>query len=275
MPYVDPRQAAVQPVPEKPNGSGEQVVPTGPSEIDSLKDTVTALAQQVKNMADSFGATVQQMSAQQSSVLERMSERPDPGVAPPPSPEKPMVTTEDLERMSRGDLVQFMLERFNEVVDEKYVKPVRSELEEVRRDTSNFRASSQVERATEKFEDFWDWRSEMKMMAQEHPTLNVEQLYKLARLGNVEKANQMDEKYKVLAEDPESGGMPPLEHKDMHPTEERAAAPSPQGEFGGLHPGGMQDLGNSGALSVDDALDKAWADTKAQFGDDAAAMLGP
>jgi hypothetical protein len=93
-----------------------------------------------------------------------------------PQDEGQDVTEEELENMSKKDLVNLILSNVGTMLQQT----VSREITPLKQDISQEKFTAQVSAANEKYEDFMSLRDKMIPIATAHPTLNAEQVYKLA-----------------------------------------------------------------------------------------------
>lgn len=156
----------------------------------------------------------------------------------------------DLELMPRAQFIDHMTKKILQAVNEQVVKPLSSKMQGIATVTEQRTIQEQVAKVAEKNPDVYEWKEELVALSQQHPTLSVAQLYKLARDDDPDKASKMDQKYKKNESD----------DKDQ----ERKIKLS----FGGLTP-----TGSSGSRSAEnrkmspkEAADAAWEETVKSMG---------
>lgn len=135
-------------------------------------------------------------------------------------PSESQVTVEDLEGMSRADLVAYIAGTMQRSFDERLrdaLQPIVNALGQ----QQNTVATDQVTRQIDALKngdgrypaakDFDDWKGDMAELSKVHTTLNIRQLYNLARAENPTKAADLDKKYAPPPEPtkPRWGGLTP------------------------------------------------------------------
>jgi hypothetical protein len=143
--------------------------------------------------------------------------------------------------MTRPELVNHIVGRINHDVQAaiaEAMKPLSEQLSGLQNNVATTSVQSTINRMKSENKDFEDWKGEMVALARTHPTLDVPDLYALARAQNPSKASTLSEKYN-----------PP--------------APRPT-RFGGLTPA-MNSNANTPPLSRDDAGREAYREVQARF----------
>lgn len=158
-------------------------------------------AQEMGRFTDTLGAKFDALRGDVGQLPDRM--RPEPTPAAPP----------DYETMTNTDLVTHitgsLLGAIEKMLGDK-LAPVVERVNDVQ--STSFRNTVVAERdklaATHK--DFGDWKPEMIELAKSHPTLELGQLYTLARGLNADKAKQLDTRYNPPPPPPAKwGGLTP------------------------------------------------------------------
>jgi len=157
--------------------------------------------------------------------VEEMKSKPAPTKETEPE-EDPRAR--DLEKLSRSEFAQFLLDQVSGVVKES-LNPIADKLGSVENRTHQDNIRGQVKDLTtgeNARKDFFDWQQEMSILSKDNPTLNVKQLYNLARTENPSKASDLDKKYKEPEPEKKSefGGLTPsstvvVEKTDMQANE--------------------------------------------------------
>jgi len=150
----------------------------------------------------------------------------------------------DVDTLSKKDFFTFVMKEIGKVLDTK-LSEVNEKVEGGIKEFRMGRLHDEAGKFAGDHKDFYDWSDEMGVMAKQHPTLGLSQLYKLVRDANPDKAKTLDDKYK---EKPE-------------PTQDISL-------FGGFRPTRSPDGSNGDGeekLTMDQALDKGWADVISKF----------
>ena len=161
------------------------------------------------------------------------------------SDEKKKTSDDDIDDFSNSQLMSHMLSEFTKIVDGK-IDGVTKEVGKHKSEADQASLQKEVTEFMEKHSDFREWGAEIKALNEVHPTLNVAQLYKMARDENPDKATEIDEKIEADKKDGD---------KDKKKT-------SP---FGGLTPTSGKTVETEEKLTKDEAGEKAWSDTVADF----------
>lgn len=150
----------------------------------------------------------------------------------------------DLDGMSRKDMLD-LITNMNRRDLRTILKPIVQQLDQLSLNMTQNQLLGQIGNLSEKNKDYWDWKEEMKTLADQHPSLNPQEVYSLVRAKDPAKAADLDKKYNPAPKE-----------------EKRRPA------FGGLQP---NQGGRSGekpkAMSMSDALEDAWAKTMEKHGD--------
>lgn len=129
-----------------------------------------------------------------------------------PPQDEPDPTDDELESMSRKDLLAYIEKKFSKTVQSQ-LKPLQENLQNTSQETERTRIQQQVKEAETSHPDFWEWKTEMGELVQRYPNLSVNDLYTLARANNADKARQLDEaraeKEKPAQQQPRFGGLTP------------------------------------------------------------------
>lgn len=145
------------------------------------------------------------------------------GAASQPEPQAPV----DLEAMSRPELVTHIVGVISQVVQQQLkasLDPLHEQVQHVQTVVATGDVQRDVARMRDAHKDFNDWKDEMVALSKVHPTLNIPDLYGLARVNNPAKAGELDKKYTPPAPPPPprwgglipamsgNGAKPPLTH---------------------------------------------------------------
>ncbi len=201
-------------------------------QFDKLTAGVTALAE---------GMTALQESTKQTNA------RMDELAKPPPTSnkdDKPGPLDDggaSLEEMSRPDFANAIIDKVVKAVDERIGK-VSEAVEGVRKDTGNQAIERDIEKLEAVHKDFWEWQSEIKVLAAENPGTSIARLYTLAKNENPEKLAELDKKYK----------------------DDKGGDKSNDKSFGGLTPTSST-TEDSSKMDKKSAADKAFDDTMGHF----------
>lgn len=114
------------------------------------------------------------------------------------SDDTPTITTEDLEGMSRADLVAFITGSMTSAFDERLrdaLQPIINAITTQQSTVATDQVTRQIETLRSSVKDFDDWKGSMAELAKVHTTLNIRQLYNLARAENPSRAAELDKKH--------------------------------------------------------------------------------
>lgn len=146
--------------------------------------------------------------------------------------------------MDNVGLMKLIVSEVGKVMDGK-LDEVSSNLANTRQSINDTRLAGEVKELMGNHKDLLDWKSEMGALAKDNPNLKIEQLYKLAKIEDPEKATDLDAKYKEESDDGKDKGKGFL---SLMPTG-----------------GGFNDGEGEKNLTKEEAGDKAWAETIAAF----------
>lgn len=156
------------------------------------------------------------------------------------------LSEQELESMSRSDLLKYIEHRFGSLVNQ-HLQPLQERVEQTSTTTERDRIQRQVNEAANKHPDFWEWRDEMQGLVQQYPDLTPEDLYTLAKTRNPEKAQQLQQKKQ--------------EAERSKQAEEQSKRPA----FGGLTPTSGVRTSSSDRMSQKDAIESAWNDIMSEI----------
>lgn len=117
---------------------------------------------------------------------EKLVMRP-PGDAPD---KKVPLEDKELERMTRKE---FMDTIFKEA-ETRFVKPVQADLQARDEARASEETKRQIKETAEKYDDFFEFSDDIKEVLKDHPDLDIEKAYLLARSVNTDKASAIDAK---------------------------------------------------------------------------------
>lgn len=107
----------------------------------------------------------------------------------------------DFDGMKQGDFAKFMIKEVGKLLDQR-LTDVDGKVKGVVTEFRNDKIRDQFVKLSSDIKDFRDWGEEISALSKIHPSLNLKQLYTLARDGDPDKAKQMDEKYAEKKEEP-------------------------------------------------------------------------
>lgn len=150
----------------------------------------------------------------------------------------------DIEGMSRKDFGQHIVNRVVSQLRKEVLKPVESRVTDAEQRMENDRIGKLVEKASEKYEDFWEFKDEIMAEVKKNAYLEPEEAYHLAR-------SKHPDKVKTLAEKKANG-------------DEESDKKAKGGKFGGLTPTSGKTHQNK-KMGRKEAANKAWEDTMGDF----------
>lgn len=161
--------------------------------------------------------------------------------AKPAAPDKPDNSNKDLEdvdveALSRAEFARYIVNQ----VQEKLVGPIHERIGSDEEEIQRRQARQEVARLEKEHEDFWDWQDEIAEVLRKHPTLEIEEAYRLARTTHPDKAERID---KAAAD------------KSRADAEEEPEDQTP--DFGGLLPTSGKVSKNTN-MSAKEAAEAAW-----------------
>jgi hypothetical protein len=214
----------------KPQGDATKSLSEDPA-FKELQKTVRGLALVVQESQKQQTQTMQSFQ----SMMEKMGT----GGAPARKEDDHEV---DFDNMSNSDLFQMITKEVGKLLDSK-LGEVDKKVTSTRTELAESRVAQRIKEFSSEKKDFWEWADEIKGLAKAHPTLEVRDLYDLARKNDPEKAKTLDEKFNT-------------------------ADTKPKAPFGGLTPTssmkGVSDNSDE-KMSAQDAADKAWDDIMADI----------
>jgi len=216
---------------EKPIGDADKKLTDDPAfkQMQQAIQGITLLVQQgaanQKSMQDNF-----------SKMIEKLGE---------PASRKTEVALEDqndaINDLDNVSLMQLVVSEVGRVVDEK-IGGVTDTLNTTRQSINDTRLTGEIKQIMSTNPDFMEWKTEMAALAKDNPTLTIERVYKLAKLENPEKAQELAEKYDESDKKPETG------YLSLMPTG-----------------GGFDDADGENAKTKEEAMNAAWDATVAEF----------
>ncbi len=95
-----------------------------------------------------------------------------------PAPEKEVPETlPDFEEMTNKELALWMVNKLGDKID----KTISSKVSPVLEQSELERATRDIDQTARKYQDYFDYRDEMINIAKRHPSLNAEEVYRLAK----------------------------------------------------------------------------------------------
>lgn len=123
---------------------------------------------------------------------------------PPPAPKDPLEGI-DLNALEPAQLFELIQERTGSMIQKAIddaLKPHAEHIVSLRNDLTTNQASTEITRLRAQHKDYEDWGKEMVDTLQAHPTLSLEQTYRLARSSNPTKSSELEAKYNPPAPRP-------------------------------------------------------------------------
>ena len=110
----------------------------------------------------------------------------------------PAETPPDFESMSRPELVAHIVGTLQKSVADQIKEALAPLVQQVTSTQQSVAASTvgaTIQRMQSEHKDFGDWKPEMVALAKVHPTLDIPDLYRLARANDPAKSSSLDTKY--------------------------------------------------------------------------------
>ena len=212
---------------------------------DEGKVTLAELTKDMATLATAVQGIQQNMSKLQSQPPKREDEDADEGADDEDEDE---VDEKTLESLPRKGFAEHIIKKVSKVV-EKQLKSVSKSASDVKDEVARGKVEAAVMEVVKDHKDFWDWKDEIREIADSSPGISPKRAYQLARMENSEKAKKMDEKYKV-GEGKGAGDKGSVKEKK---------------KFGGFTPTSGTTQQNS-KMSKTEAADKAWEETMGSLG---------
>ena len=201
----------------KPKSSGSEGTGSSSSqESQEPSADIKALADGLSKLSESMSTAITQLAQNQTqlaesnqAILAKLSE------PPPTAPEEKPLSIQDMkwEEMSRADMVQAILDKTQHGVEQILKDKLVPQIQNISTEQSKMSTSQALAYAQSKHVDFMEWKDAILQLSKQHPNLDVEQLYFLARGADPEKATKIDAdivaKAKVAEETKEFGGLTP------------------------------------------------------------------
>jgi hypothetical protein len=204
------------------------------------KDELTGIFRQIGGHIKQQGETILAMHTELKALREGGEEKP----TPKGGEEVPVST--NLEEMSRDQLETHMLGKMSALI-----APIKDAISTDRDGRLKENLTEQVHAANTAHDDFPKWFEEIKRISQEHPTMDVETVYQMARMQDPDKTKGIDADLKKAA-----GEVAAKVEK------EEAEVIRPV-EFGGLLPtSGVVSEKKEGGMTSEEAGEAAWDATQ-------------
>jgi len=216
--------------------------------LEKLAESQQALSTGLQQMTQATQRGQELLTQGLSTLTQKINEGLERGEGGVPSHAPPNLKNEDLETMSRKELVDMILNGVTNVVDGKLgqiTKDLGGQIADTRNETNRERIQREVDAARGKYKDFNEWRDEMQMQVKKNPMLSAEEAYILAKSGDSKKAKELDEKYaKLEAEEKAKSG--------------EGSGARDKGGFGGMRPGTGERSNKRSDMKPDEAAEAAW-----------------
>jgi hypothetical protein len=153
--------------------------------------------------------------------------------------------------MTNGDLAAHIQKSILSAVEStiaKSLEPVLARVNETQQTQFKTSVESQMKELSGANKDFGDWKPEMIALAKSHPTLELADLYKLAKASNPTKSGELDARYNPKPPPPTRwGGLTPAlggSNGSAKPLSREEAGRSAYAEVSARHPGLLAALEN-------------------------------
>lgn len=220
----------------KLDDKGNPIVKSG-GQLESL---ATLMKQQNEMLTNSLAEMNSNFTQSLSAINERINSADN-------SPPARRITDDDLEELSRGELVQHIIEQVN-AANKPVIEEIKSSLDNTITTNTQNRIADEIKEFKKTHKDFDDWKPEMLERIKANPQLSISDAYTLVRSSDTEKAKMLDDKYKE----------PPADNdvSDNKPT-----------PFGGLRPGKQGSEQPPTNLSKDESVNAAWDEVMGDVSD--------
>ena len=187
---------------------------------EKLKTNEATLAESTKRAETAEGKLPESEEKLQKEIyspdfLQFLADKEGKGKATPP-PEGEKV---DFEKMSIGEVVTHIKKEVNSAIVASQ-ETTQANVTKLGRMVEGLIVSGDVDKASGKYADFYDYRQNMVELSKKNPQLGAEQLYKLAKFGKIED----DIKKKGAAAPDEHKKPGDITKKEFKTTEEAATA---------------------------------------------------
>ena len=210
---------------------------------DEGRVTLAELTKGMATLATAVEGIQQNMSKLQSQPAKREDEEENE------EEDDEEVDEKTLESLPRKGFADHIIKKVSKVV-EKQLKSVSKSASDVKDEVARDRVEKAVMEVAKENKDFWDWKDEIKDIADSSPGIYPRRAYQLARLENPDKAKKLNEKYK-LGEKEDAG--------------DKGSDKGGKKKFGGFTPSSGNTQQNS-KMSKTEAADKAWEETMGSLG---------
>lgn len=177
--------------------------------------------------------TIQQLGQNQVALQQMLAQQMQAPRQAEPVHEQPAtvsVPDQDLESLSRREFAEFIEGNLIKAVAEN-LKPVTDKISNVESSVNSRNLAQQVEVAKSKYKDFDNFSQDMLGLHKQHPTLNVDQLYVMARNMFPEKAIKEEPPPPPEApKKPQFGGLFPSSAYSRDPEQKSNMTPKEAGE---------------------------------------------
>lgn len=216
-----------------------------------LEEKFDGLQSEVKNIVKGMGQLTSGMKSFTENIaasIQKTKDDDDP-------PRKPSSSDYNLETMNRTEFYSHIMDGFTDGLTKLEEKLIGG-MTEIREGSDLKELKTQWDRALKRHPDLIEWKGEMAEIAKKAKGLNVEEVYQLARLGNPEKAEQMDTRLRKEAEEKDKEAKDKEAKDKEKERKERAANPV----FGGLTPTSSTEEASQ-KMSKDESAELAWEKT--------------
>ncbi len=186
---------------------------------------------------------IQTQNEKMTQMAEQLGQRAEGKDSKAPAPKgEEGPSGDDLERMSRADLVQHITNSILTQARTEIIEPLNARMKEGEDKAERRGIQGEIDAAAKQYDDFYDHQKPMKEILDKHPSLSIDEAYQLARQQNPDLGKaKADEKAETAAE------------------ESKKEAETRSSEYGGLLPTSGRTAPND-KMSPEDAAEAAYAE---------------
>ena len=164
------------------------------TELDEMRTTMAALAKSVTNISNLVGNLASSNQNTQQSI-QQLNEALSSNFSRKETPKEEF----NFEDVDMSSVAKHIIDQVKQITTQS-AESLRNELQETKNQTLKSERTKELNALLEQHKDSEEWLTEMRDLAQQNQNLSVNQLYRLARSENPEKASELDEKYKPKEE---------------------------------------------------------------------------
>lgn len=155
------------------------------------------------------------------------------------------IADEDVDNMSNSQLIGLISKEVGSILDDR-LKKTDERIEGTSKAITDDKLEREINELKDNHKDLFDWKTEIKTMAEQHPDLSPTRLYQLVRAENPDKAKELDTKYDETKDGKKDGDGKPTMY-GLTPTSSTTADEKPE------------------KMNPDDAVKKAFEETLEEF----------